>query len=196
MSRRVDCVWVASEKESRLHIVERRESEMGPDFVRGLCEHWVRGVIGAWSGRPPHVDGYALCEPCCVIAKIFPVLSDSTVSLDEALSRASGSYRPGAHSTDRATALIPRVADVETTDQLPVIRDGLDVVEWPVVDPDLDRPGLHVGVPSSADERSWQSSPARHALQESLLGTTAEPTWLLMQSYRPRHALEFRAEAA
>ena len=89
-----------------------------------------------------------------------------------------------------------RFADVETADRLPVIRAGLDAVGWPAVDPDRGRPGLDVGVPGSADERSWQLEPARHARRSSLPGTAVERTRLLGQSYRPRHALDDRAEAA
>lgn len=176
----IPTVWVASAKESRLHLAPRGEAEEGAEALAAQCEHRVREVVGAWVGRPPRIKGYGLCEPCCVIAGIFPILSGPVVSLDEAVSRALDSYRPRAHSADRPTALIPRVADVEKTDRIPVLRDGLDTHWWPPVDPDLDPPGPGVGAPGSS----------------YLPGTGAEPTPFLRRSYRPRHALETRAEAA
>lgn len=173
-----DCVWVASKEESKLHLAPRDEADAGEDSLAGCCMHRVRGVIGTWVGRPPNIHGYVLCEPCCVAAKIFLVLSGPDVSLDEALSTALDSYRPGQHSMDRPTAVIPPVVEAEVTDRLPALR-VIDVEKWPASDPDVGRRS-GIGVPGS----------------RYLPGTAVKLTGHLAQSYRPRHALELRAEVA
>jgi len=168
----VQYVWVASSKESRLHLAERSRADTAADSIRGRCGHSVRKVIGAWSGRPPNIKGYGLCEPCCVLAEIVSTLPGPVVSCNEALSTALDGYRPGAHSSDRLTELIPRTGDVERTDQLPVFRPAPVANEWPAIDQDLDR-GSGIGAPGSS----------------YLPGTVTELTQLPRHSYRPRHAL-------
>lgn len=180
-------VWVASAKESRLHLAGQREAEEGAESLLGLCEHFVRSVVGAWEGSPPHIQGYGLCEPCCVLAKIFPVLTQPAMSFDEALSRALDSYRPRAHSVDRPTAVIPRVVDVEMTDRLPVLWDGLDADGWPVDDPDLDQPGLGVGAPAVPTCRG-----RRLSLLRSRASRTGPAT--LSNTGRRRHDRAHRAD--
>lgn len=140
-------VWVASKKESQLHLAGASEVESGALSVGGWCAHKVRSVIGAWSGIPPHIQGYGLCAPCCVTAKIAPILSGEVVSLDEALSTALDSYRPGQHSIDRPTEVIPYVADAEVTDSFPVARP--DAIGGPTSDSNRERRS-DVAVPGSS----------------------------------------------
>lgn len=115
----ITLVWVASEKESRLHLV-------GAESDVGLCGHGLRDLLGSWPGKPPHIQGYVLCEPCCAIANIFPVLTGPRLSPNEA----------------RPTEVIPRVdASDAPTERLPVLRDGVRASGESVCDTDAERNG-------------------------------------------------------
>lgn len=168
----VDCVWAAGRKESKLHLVPGGEVGGGAEFLAARCSHRVRGVIGAWSGRPPNIRGYALCESCCVAEKVFLVLSEPAVPLDEALSTALGGHRPGRHAADRLTAMTAQVA-AETTDRLPALR-VIDVQEWP------------------ASDRAGAGAPGGWYLPGAAAGFAGPPG----QPCGPRRAPGGRAEAA
>lgn len=189
-----DFVWAVGAYESRLHLVGT--SNANRDEVEARCTHRVRHVIGAWTTLP-NIDGYVLCEPCCVAANVHGLLTGPAMTLDEALrlpTAISGEH--GRHSTDRPTELIPAVdvVDESPTAMLPLFKEALDAVSlgtvplWPETDPDDGESTSGDGAPGSEEERSWQTSPAR-LVRCDLPGTVGDRTWEPAPRYRSRHAL-------